>query len=134
LHPVVERRFQRLDGVVAGGGVPLDGRPVPGGARNTIWAPLWVSMPTAKYAMNGSMTTRPTLLASISGSASPKSHGSSERLGHNNPELTLKVYAHLMPGDGRETARVLDQMFGGYLAATAEGQTQESPPASAVNR
>ena len=36
-----------------------------------------------------------------------------ERLGHSNPELTLKVYAHLMPGAGKETARVLDLMFGG---------------------
>jgi integrase len=37
----------------------------------------------------------------------------SERLGHSNPELTLRVYAHLMPGAGKETARVLDAMFGG---------------------
>ncbi len=37
----------------------------------------------------------------------------SERLGHANPELTLRVYAHLMPGAGRETAKVLDVMFGG---------------------
>jgi integrase len=44
----------------------------------------------------------------------------SERLGHSNPELTLRVYAHLMPGDGKETARVLDQMFGGRVAAEAE--------------
>ena len=36
-----------------------------------------------------------------------------ERLGHSNPELTLRVYAHLMPGAGKETARVLDLMFGG---------------------
>jgi integrase len=40
----------------------------------------------------------------------------SERLGHSNPELTLRVYAHLMPGDGKETARVLDLMFGAYLS------------------
>jgi integrase len=38
----------------------------------------------------------------------------SERLGHSSAELTLRVYAHLMPGDGKETARVLDAMFGGY--------------------
>jgi integrase len=36
----------------------------------------------------------------------------SERLGHSNPELTLRVYSHLMPGTGKETARVLDRMFG----------------------
>lgn len=36
----------------------------------------------------------------------------SERLGHSSPELTLRVYAHLMPGDGKETAKVLDEMFG----------------------
>ena len=35
-----------------------------------------------------------------------------ERLGHANPELTLRVYAHLMPGMGKETAAVLDQLFG----------------------
>jgi integrase len=39
----------------------------------------------------------------------------SERLGHSSPELTLRVYAHLMPGAGRETARVLDQVFGGEI-------------------
>jgi integrase len=36
----------------------------------------------------------------------------SERLGHSSPELTLRVYAHLMPGTGRETAKVLDAVFG----------------------
>jgi integrase len=36
----------------------------------------------------------------------------SERLGHSNPELTLRVYSHLMPGAGKETAQVLDLMFG----------------------
>lgn len=36
----------------------------------------------------------------------------SERLGHSSPEVTLRVYAHLMPGMGKETARVLDVMFG----------------------
>ena len=36
----------------------------------------------------------------------------SERLGHSSPEFTLRVYAHLMPGMGKETARVLDLMFG----------------------
>lgn len=36
----------------------------------------------------------------------------SERLGHASPELTLRVYAHLMAGAGKETAKVLDQMFG----------------------
>jgi integrase len=36
----------------------------------------------------------------------------SERLGHASPELTLRVYAHLMPGMGKETAKVLDVMFG----------------------
>jgi integrase len=36
-----------------------------------------------------------------------------ERLGHSSPELTLRVYAHLMPGSGKETARMLDRMFGG---------------------
>jgi integrase len=35
-----------------------------------------------------------------------------ERLGHANPELTLRVYAHLMPGMGKETAAVLDKLFG----------------------
>jgi integrase len=38
----------------------------------------------------------------------------SERLGHSSPELTLRIYAHLMPGDGKETARVLDQAFGSF--------------------
>jgi integrase len=35
----------------------------------------------------------------------------SERLGHAKPEMTLRIYAHLMPGTGKETARVLDQVF-----------------------
>src|SRR3954464_3900360 len=35
-----------------------------------------------------------------------------DRLGHSSPELTLRVYAHLMPGAGKETARMLDRMFG----------------------
>ncbi|MEO6808141.1 MAG: tyrosine-type recombinase/integrase [Isosphaeraceae bacterium] len=38
-----------------------------------------------------------------------------ERLGHSSPELTLRVYAQLMPGAGEETARMLDRMFGGGL-------------------
>lgn len=38
----------------------------------------------------------------------------SERLGHSSPELTLRVYSHLLPGDGKETARILDQMYGSY--------------------
>ncbi len=29
--------------------------------------------------------------------------------------MTLKVYAHLMPGAGKETARMLDRMFGGEI-------------------
>jgi integrase len=37
----------------------------------------------------------------------------SERLGHASPELTLRVYAHLMPGAGKETARLLDDVYGG---------------------
>jgi integrase len=36
----------------------------------------------------------------------------SDRLGHSSPELTLRVYAHVMPGAGKETAKMLDQMFG----------------------
>jgi integrase len=39
----------------------------------------------------------------------------SERLGHSSPELTLRVYAHLMPGAGKETAKILDQMFDGGI-------------------
>jgi integrase len=35
----------------------------------------------------------------------------SERLGHSSPELTLRFYSHLMPGDGKELARVIDQIF-----------------------
>jgi integrase len=59
----------------------------------------------------------------------------SERLGHGSPELTLRVYAHLMPGDGKETARVLDLMFGGYMKPrTDHPQEQlESPSASAAH-
>ena len=41
----------------------------------------------------------------------------------------MRVYAHLMPGDGKETARVLDEMFGDYRSqkpktegGEAEGQ------------
>ncbi len=40
----------------------------------------------------------------------------SERLGHSSPALTLKVYAHLLPGAGKEPAKVLDQMFGSGLS------------------
>jgi integrase len=36
----------------------------------------------------------------------------SERLGHATAEMTLRVYARLMPGAGKETARVLDGIFG----------------------
>lgn len=44
----------------------------------------------------------------------------SERLGHSSPELTLRVYAHLMPGMGKQTAGVLDVMFGSEAAAPRE--------------
>ena len=43
------------------------------------------------------------------------------RCGRENPELTLRVYAHLMPGDGKEPARVLDRMFGNYKNTEPEG-------------
>jgi integrase len=53
----------------------------------------------------------------------------SERLGHSSPELTLRVYAHLMPGEGKETARVLDTMFGRYATEPVResGQDGEEP-------
>jgi integrase len=49
----------------------------------------------------------------------------SERLGHSSPELTLRVYAHLMPGDGKETARLLDEMFGAYAVRGMRQTSQE---------
>jgi integrase len=51
-----------------------------------------------------------------------------ERLGHGSPELTLRVYAHLMPGDGKETARVLEQMFGNYLSPKPEEKAAPEAP------
>jgi integrase len=37
----------------------------------------------------------------------------SERLGHANAAITLRVYAHLMPGQGREAALAVAQFVGG---------------------
>jgi integrase len=54
----------------------------------------------------------------------------SERLGHGSAELTLRVYAHLMPGDGKETARVLDLMFGAYASPASP---EEPEPAAAAS-
>jgi integrase len=51
----------------------------------------------------------------------------SERLGHSNPELTLRVYAHLMPTDGKATAQVLDQTFGSYMATLPKTPTSQFP-------
>jgi integrase len=36
----------------------------------------------------------------------------SERLGHADPAMTLRVYAHLMPGAGKQSAELLDRVFG----------------------
>ncbi len=36
----------------------------------------------------------------------------SQCLGHSNPALTLRVYAHCMPGDDPQLAAALDKMLG----------------------
>ncbi len=36
----------------------------------------------------------------------------SQRLGHSNPALTLRVYAHCMPSDDPQLAAALDKMLG----------------------
>jgi hypothetical protein len=35
----------------------------------------------------------------------------SQRLGHSNPALTLRVYAHCMPGDDQQLAAALDRIL-----------------------
>jgi integrase len=36
----------------------------------------------------------------------------SQRLGHSNPALTLRIYAHCMPGDDPQLAAALNKMLG----------------------
>ena len=36
----------------------------------------------------------------------------SQRLGHSNPALTLRVYAHCMPSDDPQLAAALNKMLG----------------------
>jgi integrase len=36
----------------------------------------------------------------------------SERLGHNNPAVTLRIYAHAIPGRAREVAKRVDEILG----------------------
>jgi integrase len=36
----------------------------------------------------------------------------SQRLGHTNAAITLKVYAHCMPSDDAQLAAGLDRLFG----------------------
>ncbi|WP_435884061.1 tyrosine-type recombinase/integrase [Streptomyces mirabilis] len=36
----------------------------------------------------------------------------SEYLGHSDPAMTLRVYAHLMPGSSERARRALDGVFG----------------------
>jgi integrase len=36
----------------------------------------------------------------------------SEYLGHSDPAMTLRVYAHLMPSSSERARRVLDGVFG----------------------
>jgi integrase len=36
----------------------------------------------------------------------------SQRLGHSNPAMTLRVYAHCMPSDDVQLAAGLNKMFG----------------------
>jgi hypothetical protein len=54
----------------------------------------------------------------------------SERLGHSNPELTLRVYAHLMQGTGKETAKVLERFTGWYSGYRDAAGGEESPAVS----
>ena len=49
----------------------------------------------------------------------------SERLGHRIAELMRRVYAHLMPGDSKETARPLDATFGAYQNPNAAPKVEE---------
>lgn len=43
----------------------------------------------------------------------------SQRLGHGSPEITLREYGHLMPGDGKETARLVETLFANYKGVAA---------------
>ena len=36
----------------------------------------------------------------------------SQRLGHSNPALTLRIYGHCMPGDDAQLAAGLNRMLG----------------------
>ncbi len=39
----------------------------------------------------------------------------SQRVGHADVGVTLKVYAHVMPGDDEEAARRADALLGGAV-------------------
>lgn len=36
----------------------------------------------------------------------------SERLGHTSPEITLRLYAHMLPGMQKDAAAVIDRLLG----------------------
>jgi integrase len=35
----------------------------------------------------------------------------SERLGHEDVQITLKIYAHVLPADEDQAARLIDELF-----------------------
>jgi len=43
-------------------------------------------------------------------------HAVSRRLGHANPSITLKTYAHALPEDDRDAADIMGAVLGGNTA------------------
>jgi integrase len=50
-------------------------------------------------------------MASILLSGGESLRAVSQRLGHTNPALTLRVYAHCLPGDDERLSAALDRLF-----------------------
>jgi integrase len=57
------------------------------------------------------MTTPTTELASSHGKHRCSIKAVSEYLGHSDPGLTLRVYAHLMPSSQQRTRKAVDRFF-----------------------
>ncbi|MFF1714760.1 tyrosine-type recombinase/integrase [Streptomyces sp. NPDC058268] len=49
----------------------------------------------------------------------------SEYMGHADPGLTLRVYAHLMPDSRERARRAIDQVFGASLSGDDGPQTAQ---------
>jgi hypothetical protein len=45
----------------------------------------------------------------------------SQMLGHSSVNITLDIYAHLMPGSGHQVVKLMDELLSEYLAKRENG-------------